>query len=132
MTISNAELEQAINATIAKEIISSLDSTHRNALLEKAMVKVLQSYAFEHVIGNVIKEKAMEVAATLIETQSWKTQIQDAITLRFQKYLVELQSAIHKTLLQAFHGKDSTDSYYREAGKILSNWPSKKDSTDKE
>lgn len=123
MAVSQTDLNNAIQAVIAKEILNNLDSTHREAILQHTLEKVLGSYTFESAIRDVIQEKAIEAAAILAETQHWKTQIHDAVTKGFQKYLSKLQPLIETTLVQAFHGKKSDNHYSNEPSSIATKWP---------
>lgn len=118
--INDAELKDALHATIAKQILDGLDDTHRDALLQKSLIAVVKDYGFKNAIEKVAAEKAAKVAVGLMETDEWSQRVEQAIRDGFDDFLLQLRAAIPKAMKKTFHG---TEGNYSSCGGVLNCWP---------
>ena len=121
--INDETLKEVVHATIAKQILAGLDTTHRDALLQNTLVDVIKDFRFTCAIEKVAAEKASEVAAKLIESEEWTQRVEQAIRDDFEDFLTQLRVAIPEALKQSFHGKQGN---YGGCGAVLNCWPKPK------
>lgn len=118
--VTDDALKEALHTTIAKQILEGLDSTHRDKLLQKAMVDVVKSFDFRHAIDKVAAEKAAAVAYRLMESEDWTARVEQTIREGFDEYLQQLRGVLPEAMKRAFHGQSGS---YSNAAAILYCWP---------
>lgn len=118
--VNEAVVEQAIHATIAKQILEGLDTTSRDAILAKALVDIVKGYNFREAISQVAAAKAAEVATELMATEDWTGRVEQAIRDGFEEYLSQLRAAIPEAMKKTFSGQAGS---YGSAGSVLQCWP---------
>lgn len=123
MNITDESVREAIHTTISKQILEGLDTSSRDAILQKSITEALKDWKFRGAVADVVNNKAREVAAELVNSKEWTEEIRTTIQLGFEDYLKNLRIATQKTLLEAMHGKDGTSTYDRAPAKLLAVWP---------
>lgn len=118
--IDDADLKEALHATIAKQILEGLDATHRDALLEKSLIAVVKDYGFRSAIEKVAADKAAKVAMVLLDSEEWSERVEQTIRDGFEDFLLQLRAAIPDAMRRTFHGKDGQ---YGGCGSVLNCWP---------
>ena len=118
--IEDADLKAVLHATIAKQILDGLDSTHRDALLQKSLVDVVKDYSFRNAIEKVAADKAAKVAIRLMDSDEWSQRVEQAIRDGFEDFLIQLRAAIPEAMRRTFHGKEGS---YGGCGSVLNCWP---------
>lgn len=118
--IDDADLKAALHATIAKQILDGLDTSHRDALLQKSLVDVVKDYSFKNAIEKVAADKAAKVAMVLLDSEEWSQRVEQAICDGFDDFLLQLRAAIPKAMKKAIHG---TEGNYGGCGSVLNCWP---------
>lgn len=117
-------IKEAAHAAMAKTILETLDTGTRDAILQKSIVSVIDSYRFRCGIDDVVAEKARYVVAELVQSEEWDRRITDAIQAGFADYLINLRHALPGVIALALHGKDGS-SYTAQAAQILKCWPAR-------
>lgn len=125
MNITDESVKEAIHATIAKQILDGLDTSARDAILQKSIREALTDWKFRGAVQDVVNDKASEVAAELVNSPEWSARIKDTISRGFDDYLESLRVAMQNTLREAMHGKGGSNTYDRFPAKILAHWPEK-------
>ena len=123
--LDDKQITEAIHSTVAKTILDGLSTEHRDALLQKSIIAVIDSYDFRNAVSKVAAEKAAAVAAGMMQSEEWTSRIEGAIRAGFEDYLTNLRAAIPDVVKVALHGRSGS---YASAGSILSCWPEKKGS----
>lgn len=123
MAHEDNQIREAIHASIAATILSNLDTSHRDAILQKSIADTLNDYKFSNGISEVVSAKAAAIAKELVESDAWTARIRTAIIEGFDAYLKNLTVAVEKHLKQSFHGVQGS---YGQAGRILADWPDPK------
>lgn len=118
--IEDGELKDALHATIAKQILDGLDSSHRDALLQKSLLAVLKDYSFKSAIEKVAAAKAATVATGMMDSADWSKRVEQAISDGFDDYLIQLRAAIPSAMKKMFNG---TSGNYGNCGSVLHCWP---------
>jgi len=121
------QVAEAVRATIAQQILASIDTTARDAILAKSIREAITDYTFKHAIEKAAADKAAEVVKELLASESWTIKIRQTILNGFDDYLKNLRAALPAALIKMLHG-DNSSSYDRSAGHILAVWPVKPDS----
>lgn len=118
-------ITKAVHASIAKTILEGLDTSARDAILQKSIAKALSDYTFQHGVQEVVADKARRVVAELVESDEWESRITETIRSGFEDYLKNLRSAIPGVLALSLHGKEG-DGYSKQVAAILGQWPKMK------
>jgi hypothetical protein len=118
--MNDEQVTAAINATVAKTILESLDTEARDALLQKSIAEVIGGYKFRSAIDDVVSDKARRIAAELVETEAWSMAIERTLQEAFSRYLWKLSGAAEEVLKKVFHGEAGT---YQQAALVLRCWP---------
>lgn len=122
MQLNDQTIQEAIQATIAKEILAGLNTSIRDALLQKSIAKTIGDYTFRDAVGKVVAAKAAEIATKLIASEEWEKRIEQAIRDGFDLYVANLTTVSHSVLLAAFHG-DKDGYSHRGPARLLDTWP---------
>jgi hypothetical protein len=118
MNIENAELNDAIAQTIAKQILDGLSQEHRDQFLIASVAESLKDWKIKQAIERVVATRAEEVAWEMMKEDIWINKLKDAVVKGFANYLVLLPGAFLKTIMNAVHGNNK-QSGYQESGKML-------------
>ena len=115
-------IQAAVHASIAKTILEGLDTSARDAILQKSIASALKDYTFRSSVETVVAAKAAKVVAELVETDEWDTRITETIKAGFEDYLANLKAAIPGVITLSLHGKDG-GGYSSQSAHILKCWP---------
>lgn len=123
--VTEQSLQNAINASVAKQILDGLDNSHRDELLQKTLERVLKDYDFRGAVGKVVSEKAIKVASELAESEEWESRIKQAIKNGFNRYINKLEVASENLIKRVLHG--TRDGYNAKGPhELLMSWPEEK------
>jgi hypothetical protein len=116
-------IQEAIHTSVAKAILEGLDTSARDAILQKSISKALGDYQFRHAVENVVADKAKAVAAELVESEEWTQRIEEAIRAGFEDYVKDLRKATSKVMAMALNGEEGESYSSQRAGALLKCWP---------
>ena len=120
---TNELVKEAMYSSIAKTILEGVDTTARDAIIQRSIESALKDYQFKQAVEKVAAKRAEEIAEELLKGPEWTALIQEAIRRGFNNYLINLERAVSGSLIEMLHGVASTDTYKSRGAYLLAKWP---------
>lgn len=114
MSDMNEQIQKAIQAAIAEQIVGALDGPQREAILVRSITEVLSGWEFRRAVEKLIHDRATKKAKEVLESGSFDKQIADSITAGIGDVLGRLQQAARQTLTDALCGRVKEGNYDNE------------------
>lgn len=107
---------KAVRTVIAQQILASIGTEHRDAVLTASIESALKDWSFRNSVEGAIAENAVKVVHDMLQEPHWQGRIHDAVEAGFNQFLSRLIDAVPKLLTEAIAGEGGT---YQRAGAIL-------------
>lgn len=99
---TNDILQKAIEASLAKEILSQISTEEKHRILAEAVSKVLAGWEFRRQLENAVKKVAGEAIEEIIKEPTFQDEIKDAASTALGELLEAVIPALLSTLMVGF------------------------------
>ena len=117
--ITDKEVNEAVLASISKQILEGLNTSARDAILAKSISAALTDYSFKEAIKNTVAQKAIEAAEIILKSDKMRDEIIDAVEVGIESLMKKLPEAVELALIEAILGIEGNDSYSKRPSLIL-------------
>lgn len=104
-------VREAVLQNLAAEVLKSLDTEAREAVLQASIAQALGDYTFRGAVEKAVAQRAGEVAAELVREGGYDAQIRTAVQQGLDALLLQLPRAIQLALAEALCGRSGAGSY---------------------
>lgn len=114
-------IEEAVAKILADKIVEAMNGEHRDTILAKAVTQILTGYEIKRACEEAVTARVKKIAEEALASGKYDGVITTAIHEGFSKLLVQLPTAIQKTLTDALFGakKGNSGRYDDTPGLIL-------------